>query len=169
MEVAPQLDQKDRVIIHHLQQEGRLTNLQLAQRISLSPAATLERVRRLENRGIIRSYHAKIDPQKLDLYTCVLVLIKLNPMTAESINDFKESMSHLPAVVACYRMVGDADFLIKVIVADMAAYQQLVTHQLSKVKCVQHMKPFVVTDTIKEAGVPVKKLSSEQGENEYFA
>lgn len=156
MDIALQLDQTDRAILNHLQAHAKLTNAQLAQHIGLSPASTLERVRKLESRGIIKSYHAKLAPQKLALHTCMLVQIKLQHLTAASITAFKEVIGRIPEVVECHQVVGDADFLLKVVTTDITAYQQLVMHQLSAVKDIQHMKPFVITATIKEAGMPIK-------------
>ena len=155
MDIPFQLDQTDRDILDHLQAHAKLTNAQLAQHIGLSPASTLERVRKLEGRGIIKSYHAKLDPKKLSLHTCVMMQIKLQRLTTESVAAFKEAMALIPEVVECHQVVGDADFLVKVITTDIAAYQHLVMHRLSEVKDIQHMKPFVITATVKEAGIPV--------------
>ncbi len=155
MDIALHLDQTDRAILNHLQTHAKLTNAQLAQYIGLSPASTLERVRKLESRGIIRSYQAKLDPQKLAWHTCVIGQIKLQPLTADNVTAFKETIAQVPEVVACYQVVGDADFLIKVVATDIAAYQQLVMHRLSEVQGIQYIKPFVITATIKETGIPV--------------
>ena len=151
-----QLDRTDRAILEQLQAQAKVTNAQLSQDVGLSPASTLERVRKLENRGIIQSYHAKLAPAKLALHTCLFVQITLKPLDGPNIADFQEVIAGIPEVVACYQGVGDADFLLKVVTTDMAAYQQLVVHQLSKVKAIQHMKPFVMTATIKETGIPIK-------------
>jgi Lrp/AsnC family transcriptional regulator, leucine-responsive regulatory protein len=155
MDTLPQLDQIDRDMLDHLQARAKLTNAQLAQQVGLSPASTLERVRKLERQGIIRGYHAKLDPTKLALYTCVMMQIKLQHLTAESVAAFRTAMALIPEVVACYQVVGDADFLAKVVTTDITAYQHLVMHRLSEVRGIQHMKSFVITATIKEAGIPV--------------
>jgi Lrp/AsnC family transcriptional regulator, leucine-responsive regulatory protein len=155
MDTLPQLDQIDRGILDRLQAQAKLTNAQLAQHVDLSPASTLERVRKLERQGIIRSYHAKLDPTKLALYTCVIIQIKLQHLTAESVAAFRTAMVLIPEVVACYQVVGDADFLVKVITTDLAAYQYLVMNRLSAVQSIQYMKSFVITATVKEGGIPV--------------
>jgi Lrp/AsnC family transcriptional regulator, leucine-responsive regulatory protein len=155
MDTLPQLDQIDRGILNRLQAQAKLTNAQLAQHVDLSPASTLERVRKLERQGIIKSYHAKLDPAKLSLYTCVMMQIKLQHLTAESVSAFRTAMVLIPEVVACYQVVGDADFLAKVITTDIAAYQYLVMNRLSAVQGIQYMKSFVITATVKEGGIPV--------------
>jgi Lrp/AsnC family transcriptional regulator, leucine-responsive regulatory protein len=156
-----QLDKIDRDILDRLQAQAKLTNAQLAQHVGLSPASTLERVRRLERQGIIKGYHAKLDPAKLALYTCVMMQIKLQHLTAESVAAFRTTMALIPEVVACYQVVGGgADFLAKVITRDITDYQHLVMHRLSEVMGIQHMQSFVITATVKEAGVPVILASS---------
>ncbi|HAN49710.1 MAG TPA: AsnC family transcriptional regulator [Amoebophilaceae bacterium] len=155
MDTLPQLDQIDRDILNHLQAQARLTNAQLAQHVGLAPASTLERVRKLERQGIIKSYHAKLDPTKLSLNTCVVMQIKLQRLTLESLAVFRESIALIPEVVECHQVVGDADFLVKVITTDVAAHQYLVMHRLSAVQGIQHIKSFVITAAVKEAGIPV--------------
>ncbi len=155
IDTLPQLDRIDRDILDHLQAQAKLTNAQLAQRIGLSPASTLERVRKLERQDIIKGYHAKLDPEKLSLYTCVMMQITLQHLTSESITAFIEAIKRIPEVVACHQVVGDADFLVKVITADIAAYQRLIIHRFGEVKGIQHMKSFVITATVKETGIPI--------------
>jgi DNA-binding Lrp family transcriptional regulator len=163
MNTLPQLDQIDRDILDRLQAQARLTNAQLAQDIGLSTASTLERVRKLERHGIIKSYHAKLDPEKLALYTCVVMQIKLQHLTTETILAFIETIKHIPEVVECHQVVGDADFLVKVTTTDIAAYQRLVVHRFSEVRGIQYMKSFFITATVKEAGIPVMlSLSAPQ-------
>ncbi len=157
METLPQLDQTDREILDYLQDHAKLTNAQLAQNVGLSPASTLERVRKLERQGIIKSYHAQLDPKQLALETCVIMQITLHRLTPQSVTDFIESMEHIPEVVACHQVVGDADFFVKVITTDMATYQQLVMHQFGKLQDIQGIKAFIMTATVKETGVPVKE------------
>lgn len=155
MDTLPQLDRIDRDILDHLQAQAKLTNAQLAQHIGLSPASTLERVRKLERQDLIKGYHAKLDPEKLSLCTCVMMQIKLQHLTTKSIATFIEAIKHIPEVVECHQVVGDADFLAKVITTDLVAYQRLVMHRLGEVKGIQHMKSFVITATVKETGIPI--------------
>jgi len=155
MDTRPQLDQIDRDILDHLQAHAKLTNVQLAQHVNLSPASTLERVRKLETQGIIKGYHAKLDPTKLSLDTCVMMQITLHRLTTESVAAFSDCIANIPAIVACHQTIGDADFLVKVMTTDITAYQHLVMHQLGEIKEIKHIKSFFVTATIKETGIPI--------------
>lgn len=155
MDTRLPLDHTDYAILQHLQDHAKLTNAQLAQNVGLSPAATLERVKKLERQGVIKSYHAKLDPEQLALRTCILIQIKLRRLAKKDVDAFKTCIAHIPEVVTCYQVVGSVDFLIKVITTDIAAYQHVVTHQLSKVEGIQHMQAFVVAASLKDTGVPV--------------
>ena len=155
MNPSLQLDSTDRAILHYLQACAKLTNAQLAQHIGLSPASTLERVRKLERQGVIKSYHAKLDPRKLALHTFMLVQLKVHPLTAASVTALQETIANIPEVVACYQVIGDVDFVLQVVVTDIATYQQRVVHRLSEVKGIQHLKASIVTATLKETGIPV--------------
>ena len=155
MKQIPQLDQIDCDILRHLQAHAKLTNAQMAQDIGLSPAATLERVRRLENQGVIEGYHAKLKPTQLALCTCVMLHVTLQHLSTASVAAFQKTMTRIPEVVECHQVVGDADFLVKVIASDIVAYQQVVMHHFSAVEGIQHMKAFVITATLKEAGITV--------------
>ena len=158
MNTPPQLDQIDRAILDYLQAQAKLTNAKLAQYVGLSPASTLERVRKLEQQGIIKSYHAQLNPEKLALYTCVIMQVKLQRLTTRSVAAFRATITHIPEIVACHHVVGDADFLVKAITTDIAAYQHLVMYRLSEIEEIQHIKSFFVTATVKETGISVMSL-----------
>ncbi|XWN35223.1 MAG: Lrp/AsnC family transcriptional regulator [Roseivirga sp.] len=160
METHPQLGRTDRDILSRLQAQAKLTNAQLAQDIGLSPASTLERVRKLERRGLIKSYHAKLAPEKLGLHTHVMVQIKLHSLTEASVSKFKQAIAQLTEVVACYQLVGEADFLVQIFTQDLVAYQDLVMHKLSTIEGIQHIKPFVITATLKETGISTAEASA---------
>ena len=155
MDTPLSLDQTDRAILHHLQGQAKLTNAQLAQHIGLSPASTLERVRKLENQGVIKSYHAKLAPEKLALHTQIIIKAKLHPLTAVHITAFQEAVASIPEIVECHQVIGDANFVLKIITTDLATYQQLIMQQLSALEGIQYLQPLVITATLKEAGVPI--------------
>lgn len=155
MDTSLQFDQTDREILRRLQTRAKLTNVQLSEEIGLSPASTLERVRKLENKGVIKSYHARLAPEKLTLHNQLIIQVKLQHMTAHNVTAFQEAIAAIPEVVECYQVVGDADFVLKVVTQDMAAYQQLVMHQLSTIEGIQYLKPLVITSTLKEIGIPI--------------
>ena len=90
-----------------------------------------------------------------------MLQINLQPLTTESIAAFREAIKRIPEVVECHQVIGDADFLAKVVTTDIAAYQHLVIHRLREMGNIQHIKSFVVTATVKEAGIPVMLSSPE--------
>ncbi|MEL6606775.1 MAG: Lrp/AsnC family transcriptional regulator [Bacteroidota bacterium] len=156
MDTPPlQLDRTDREILKRLQARAKLTNVQLAEEIGLSPASTLERVRKLESKGVIKSYHARLAPEKLALHAQLIVQVKLEQITAHSVKAFQQAIAAIPEIAECHQVIGDADFVLKIVTKDMAAYQQLIMHQLSAVENIQFLKPLVITNTSKESGIPV--------------
>jgi Lrp/AsnC family leucine-responsive transcriptional regulator len=155
----PQLDQIDQKILTALQEDGRLTNVQLAQHVGLSPASTLERVRKLESHKIIKSYHARLAPEKLALRTQVLLQVKLYSLTKENVRAFREAITQIPAVTECHQVVGKADFWLRIVTNDLEAYQDLLMNQLSTIGVIKHMSPCIVTATLKEAGIPVSSVT----------
>lgn len=155
METSLQLDQTDREILKRLQARAKLTNVQLAEEVGLSPASTLERVRKLETKGIIKSYHARLAPEKLALRAQLIVQVKLQHITADHVAAFQKAIEAIPEVVTCYQVLGDVDFVLKIVNKDLAAYQQLVMHQLSTVENIRSLKPLIITATSKESGIPL--------------
>jgi len=154
--MTTKLDQIDYQILQTLQANAKVSNLQLAEQIGLSPASTLERVKKLENQGIITSYHAKLDPSKLSLTAHLWLQIRLHSLSATHIAMLEEAIEKLPAVIACYQVLGDADFLVQVITKDIAAYQDIVTHYLSPITAIKHMQTYVVCKPYKARGLPIE-------------
>src|SRR3954451_19254490 len=112
----------DRAILSHLQEDGRLSNVDLAERVRLSPSATLRRVRNLEASGAISGYHAVIDPGAVGRGFQVTVHTTLILRNRETIEAFEAAIAQLDEVIECRRMFGDPDYLIRIAVADAAAY-----------------------------------------------
>lgn len=155
MDTYLQLDQTDRAILRHLQDRAKLTNVQLAEEVGLSPASTLERVRKLEKKGVIKSYHARLAPEKLALHTQLIVQVKLQHMTSHNVTAFQKAIAAIPEITACHQVIGDVDFVLKVVTRDIPAYQELVMNQLSAIESIQLLKPLVITATLKEMGIPI--------------
>lgn len=154
--LAMKLDNTDLKIMKLLQQQGRITNVQLSSEIGLSPAPTLERVKKLEQAGYIQSYHARVSPTMLGLGVTIIVEISLNIHQEANIENFMAEISKIPEVVECYHVTGDADFLMKVYVKDMADYQRLVNDKISKVPHLGRIQSRVVMGVVKDSqGVPV--------------
>ena len=151
------LDSYDRRILEVLQQEGRISNQDLADRIGLSPSPCLRRVRALEEAGIIAGYRALLDPGKLGLDLIALVSISMDRHTPEQFTRFDKTVSALPEVLECLLITGrDADYQLKVIVRDMAAYQELLLNKITRIEGVSGVhSSFVLRRVVERTALPV--------------
>lgn len=120
------------IILRHLQQDGRLTNAELAQRIGLSPSACLRRVKLLEQTGVIQGYRAIVDRNATHSMATVIVQITLERQTEECLERFEKSVRNCPEVKECYLMTGDADYLLRVEARNMSDYERLHKEELSR-------------------------------------
>lgn len=130
------LDEIDIKILHHLQREARISNVELANRVGLSPAPCLRRVRALEESGVIRKYVALLDPRALNLNVTVLVQVSLDRQVAERFQMFEQAVRERPEVLECDVLTGPSDFLLRVLVKDVAAYEQFQRDFLSRIESV---------------------------------
>lgn len=119
------LDRIDRKILRALQAEGRLTNQALAERVALSPSACLARVRRLERIGVIEGYHARLDPFRLDIGLVLFAEVTLEGRDPDEEVRFEKALETYPQIVEASSVSGDVDYLLKVVVADMAEWTRL--------------------------------------------
>lgn len=151
------LDRYDRRILEVLQQEGRISNQDLADRIGLSPSPCLRRVRALEEAGVIAGYRALLDPGKLGLDLIALVSISMDRHTPEQFDRFEEIVSALPEVLECLLITGrDADYQLKVIVRDMAAYQELLLDKITRIEGVSGVhSSFVLRRVLERTALPL--------------
>jgi DNA-binding Lrp family transcriptional regulator len=143
------LDAIDKKILGILQHNSNITNAQLAADIALSAAPTLERVRKLEQMGIIKSYHAILDHQKLGLGISVFILISLANHKKKDILSFVEKIKNIKEVSECHHITGSGDFLLKVYAADVAGYHQFLLNQLVDIEEIGTMQSMVVLDSLK--------------------
>jgi Lrp/AsnC family transcriptional regulator, leucine-responsive regulatory protein len=143
------LDNADRSILRHLQDDGRITNARLAQLVHLSPAACLERVRRLTRAGYIRGYHAELAPEKLGAGLCIFIEVKLDRTTHDVFDVFKQAVRAQPEIVECHMVAGGFDYLIKVRVADMAAYRNLMGASIWSLPGVRETHTYAVMEEVK--------------------
>src|SRR5512141_3135023 len=119
-----QLDRYDIALLRVLQENGRISNQDLADRISLTPSPCLRRLHALEESGLITGYHATLDAKKLGLSLTALVLISMDQQTPERLNNFEANVAEIPEVLECLLITGqDADYQLKVVAKDMDAYQ----------------------------------------------
>jgi len=143
------LDSKDKHLLEELQANSRITNAELAKRIGLSPSSTLERVKKLEVSGFIDKYIAILNPRKAGYSCFTFVEVKLARHGETPVEDFISSIAHIPEVLECHHITGEADFLLKVATKDIPSYEELILHQLSALTNVQSMKTSVVLSTFK--------------------
>ncbi|MDN5252219.1 Lrp/AsnC family transcriptional regulator [Betaproteobacteria bacterium LSUCC0117] len=134
------LDAIDIRILSELQQDGGLSNVELARRVNLSPSPCLMRVRALEKQGVIRQYVALADPQALGLGLNVFISISLKEQSKAALADFESRIAEHDEVMECYLMTGDSDYLIRVAVANMAALERFILDQLTPIPGVEKIR-----------------------------
>ncbi len=145
------MDKTDRNILRILQTEGRLSNVELARRVNLSPTPCAERVRRLEREGYIRGYRAELDPVKLDAALLVFVEINLTHTAGNVFNEFRTAIQQLPEVLDCHLVSGNFDYLIKARVRDVHQYRELLGEKLLELPGVSGSRSYVVMEEVKES------------------
>ncbi|MDX1737577.1 MAG: Lrp/AsnC ligand binding domain-containing protein [Alphaproteobacteria bacterium] len=144
------LDKIDRNILRALQQDGRISNVDLAKAINLSPTPCLERVRRLEKNGYIKGYKAELDPNKLDQSLMVFVQVKLDHTTNDVFDELKNWVKRSPEVTECHMVAGGYDYLLKIRVKDMTAYRRMLGEELTSLRGVTTTSTYVVMEAVKE-------------------
>jgi Lrp/AsnC family transcriptional regulator, leucine-responsive regulatory protein len=147
------LDKIDRKILEILQSNAKITNAQLSKEIGLSPAPTLERVKKLETSGIIRSYHAKVDTHAVGLGVSTFVQVSLVGHNRENIEGFITSINKIEEIIECHHITGSGDFILKVIAKDIASYQKLMLEKVSEIKEVDGLQSMVILSTFKDSKV----------------
>ncbi len=158
------LDAIDRRILHDLQADGRITNVELARRAGISAPPCLRRVRALEAAGYIRGYHADLEPKALGFNVGVYALVGLNSQAETDLEAFEEAVSKWPEVRECHMLAGETDFLLKVVAEDWDAYQSFLTTKLTTAANVGHVKSALSIRTSKmEAGVPISASRKPEG------
>jgi len=152
-----QLDRYDRKILEILQQDGRISNQDLSDRIGLSQSPCLRRVRTLEESGLITGYRAIVDARKLGLTLLAVVQISMDHHTPECFEVFDASMRALPEVLECLLITGqEADYLVKVIVKDMDAYQELLLNKITRIDGVSGVhSSFVLRQVVSNSSLPI--------------
>ncbi|MEJ2609749.1 MAG: Lrp/AsnC family transcriptional regulator [Candidatus Thiodiazotropha sp.] len=151
------LDRYDRRILDLLQQEGRISNQDLAERIGLSPSPCLRRVRALEEAGIIAGYRAHLDSRKLGLDLMALVHISMDRHTPERFENFEKVIHGMTEVLECLLITGqDADYQVKVVVRDMDDYQALLLNKITRIEGVTGVhSSFVLRRVVEKTALPL--------------
>jgi Lrp/AsnC family leucine-responsive transcriptional regulator len=150
------LDKIGKKILTELQNDGRISNVELAARVNLSPAACLERVRKLHDLGYITGYTATLNPDMLNVSLLVFIEVVLDRTTPEVFDEFKRSVQLIPEVLECHMVAGGFDYLVKARVKDMAAYREFLGRTLLQ-KGVRETHTYVVMEQVKSTTkLPIK-------------
>lgn len=145
------LDKIDRRILRALQRDARIQNVDLAREVGLTPSPCLRRVRLLEQAGVIRRYVAVLDPAQVGAGLSLFVRVWLKAQDVETIDSFIAAVERIPEIVDCYIMLGDCDFLLRVVAADLDDYRRIQAAHLGRLPGVQNLKTEVPSQTVKQS------------------
>ncbi|MDH3648671.1 MAG: Lrp/AsnC family transcriptional regulator [Saprospiraceae bacterium] len=146
-------DKIDLKILKILQSNCKITNLDLSKKIGLSPAPTLERVKKLEQTEIIESYHAKVNPQSMGLSVKTFVLVSLAWQKENALDNFIEKIKRIDEITECYIITGEADLLMKIACKDIPTYENILFKTLSQIDEIERMKTLMTLSTVKDSKV----------------
>jgi DNA-binding Lrp family transcriptional regulator len=150
------LDDIDRQILGELQRDGRMTNVDLAAKVGLTAPPCLRRVRSLEEDGLIRGYHADLDPERLGFGVTVFAMVSLKRQAEDDLRAFEAHVEALDAVRECHMLNGEIDFLLKIVASDLQAFQRFLTTHITPAPNVAGVKTSLTIRTSKHRpGVPV--------------
>ena len=150
------LDSIDWNILAELQADGRITNVELAQRVGISAPPCLRRVRALEKAGLIKGYHAEVNAEALGFTVTIFAQVGLSSQAETDLKAFEALMASYPEVRECHMLAGEADFLLRIVATDWDAYQRFLTTKLTPAPNVSHVKTALAIRSSKsEPGVPI--------------
>lgn len=124
------LDQIDHNILRHLQENARITNAELAEKVGLSPTPCLRRLRRLETEGVIKGYHAELNRETLGVNVTVIILVKLEREDDHTLREFEAQVKKRPEVMECYLVTGKFDYFIRVVIPSLSAYEMFLSETI---------------------------------------
>lgn len=152
------IDHIDKKILEILQRNAKITNAALSKEIGLSPAPTLERVKKLESCGIIKSYHAEINKEEMGLGVAIYLQASLQGSHKENIASFTKRIQEIPEIVECHHVTGSSDFLIKILSKDIESYNRFILEKLIDIEEIGQLHSMVVLSTLKDSKVlPIKE------------
>ena len=152
------LDEIDLKILQRLQDDGRITNVELANSVGLTAPPCLRRMRALEDEGVINSYHAAINPAKMGYTITVFAMVSLKSQAEADLQAFEEHVQKLPEVRECYMLNGEIDFILKVVAKDLQQFQSFLTSQLTAAPNVASVKTSLTIRSAKHLpGVPIQE------------
>lgn len=155
------MDRIDQKILSELQADARLSIVELSRRIGLTKTPCAERVRRLEKAGVIRGYHAALDPDAVGAGHIVVVQMLLTSTTEHDLRRFNDAVRRIPEIESCHMIAGDFDYLLKVRTRDINEYRRVMGEQISGLPCVKQTHTYVVMEVVKdEHCLPIRPPAS---------
>jgi Lrp/AsnC family leucine-responsive transcriptional regulator len=155
-----ELDAIDRRILVALQEDARISNVDLAERVGISPSPCWRRVRALEQEGVIARHVTLVDPAAVGLPVSVFVQVTLERQIEQALDEFEHTILARPEVMECYLMTGDSDYLLRVVVADLAAYERFLKEHLTRISGVASIKSSFALNQVKyRTALPVDESS----------
>ena len=152
-------DKTDRAILTILQREGRIPNVELAERVALSPSSCLRRTKALEAAGLIAGYRAELDRQRIGLGLTVFISLRVRQHSRVTSRVIEDALTAIPAVVACYVVSGEADFLVEAVVPDLGAYELLLLDQVLAIDAVSDARStFAIRTVLGRGALPVDSV-----------
>ena len=151
--MSEKLDNIDLKILKILQSNSKTTNLDLSKNIGLSPAPTLERVKKLETVGVIESYHANVSAHKLGLNVTTFILVNLAWQKERALDNFIDKVQVMDEIIECYIITGEADVLLKIVCKDIPSYETLLFKTLSQIDEIERLKTLMTLSTVKKSAV----------------
>jgi Lrp/AsnC family leucine-responsive transcriptional regulator len=156
------LDSTDRAILEHLQRDGRMANVDLADAVALSPSSCLRRTKALEAAGLIAGYRAELNRERAGLGLTVFISLKVDQHSQETSRRIEAALTAIPAVVACYVVSGDSDFLVEAVVPSLGEYEQLLLGQILSIAAITDARStFAIRTVLSRGPLPVDHLASE--------
>lgn len=152
------LDQIDHKILIHLQENARITNAELAEKVGLSPTPCLRRLRRLENDGVIRGYHTEVNREALGVNVTVIILVKLEREDDKTLRDFEAAIKKRPEVMECYLVTGKFDYFVRVVIPTLAAYETFLSETILRMPNVETVESsFTLREVERKVVIPIPK------------
>lgn len=147
------LDKIDLKILKTLQANAKITNLQLSAEVGLSPAPTLERVKKLENAKLIKGYYTEVNEEALGIGIKAIIQITLTRQIENAIANFKKEINRIPEIMECYQVTGSADYILIVMLKDIRDFEALISQRLSKMEEIGQMQTMMILSKVKDSKV----------------
>jgi Lrp/AsnC family leucine-responsive transcriptional regulator len=151
--IIEKLDNTDYKILRLLQEDGRISNVELSSKIGLSPGPTLERVKKLEKAGLIAGYHAKLNREQFKLGVSVFIQVSLSRQVGDVVERFNSRIQEIPNIMECYQITGNADYLLKIVVEDISALERLISGTFSKMEEIGNLRTMLIISEKKNTNV----------------